>query len=115
MPEADDLAAVCQALGARADKRVSWWTVDGPTNAALRVLEGTARRSRGECLMVLVAWGVWNGRGTDASVGDLLTVLDGENLRCVGSLLVALGSGSPSELNGWLAHYGAPPLAEGKP
>jgi hypothetical protein len=99
-------AAVCAALCSHVNKAgVTWWTEDGPTDAAVAVVEGRSGLSHGERLMVLVAWAVWNGRGS-VNLSELMDTLDGRNIRAVGLLLVALAGDAPGSVARWLEQYG---------
>ncbi len=59
------------------------WTDEGPTDEAYRFLKAKRRAmSHGEAIMLQVAFDLWNRSG-NATVGDLVTVLDDGNLRAV--------------------------------
>jgi hypothetical protein len=58
--------------------------------------------SSGERLMCLVAWSFWNGRGEVALRDVAMGSLDGENLRMIGTLITAIGEGSPATIDAWL-------------
>ncbi len=85
-------AAVCQVVCTLGKVPGTYWTDDGPTEAAKAVLDDRDALSSGERLMVLVAWDVWNGHGK-VHIERLLRTLDGDNLRHVGWLLYALSFG----------------------
>lgn len=80
------------------------WTLEGPTDAAIKLLEARGGPlSHGEQLMLLAAFDVWNGDGR-ATLGELLSVLDNQNLANLGTLLVALASPNAGRaVDAWLA------------
>lgn len=65
------------------------WTADGPTPEACDLLDaGGGPLSHGQQVMLRAAFDLWNGQG-NATLGDLVNVLDTKNLRAV---LGALGA-----------------------
>ena len=59
------------------------WTNEGPTDEACQLLESKGGpMSHGEIVMLKVAFDLWNGTG-NATVDDLVVVLDDDNLRAV--------------------------------
>lgn len=65
------------------------WTEDGPTPDACDLLDaGGGPLSHGQQVMLRAAFDLWNGQG-NATLGDLVNVLDTKNLRAV---LGALGA-----------------------
>jgi hypothetical protein len=94
----------CEAIRAllRRVRLEHLWTESGPTKSACRLLEGgCGAMSHGEAVMLRVAFDLWNGRGK-ATVDELLSVLDGQNLASVGSLLVELSNSVP-DIGRWEA------------
>lgn len=88
------------------------FTVDGPTPRAVELFQAKgAKLSTGEAIMFEMAFGIWNGRSTDAGVvlGDLLR-LDSVNLQAVGELLAAAAGGA-EDLDAWLEDW-APTKSE---
>lgn len=101
-------AAVCETL-CRLVRLPGLWTtgghrLPGPTDRAIALLKqrgGTM--SHGEWLMVAAAWDTWNGRG-GLKLADALATLDGNNLRALGSMLVAIAEDADA-VDRWLAHW----------
>jgi len=95
-------ARVCRAIARlRAYGRPDLWTEDGPTERAVELLEqngGTL--SRGERVLLLLAWEMWDGSRSAArvSVGELVD-LDDECLGIVGALFSAMAQRSVDQ---WL-------------
>ena len=83
------------------------WTAAGPTDEALKLLEQRGgAMSHGEQLMLLVAFDFWNGKGK-AELSELLSVLDGDRMRLVASLMIATAEGSEA-VDRWLTKHRAP-------
>lgn len=95
-------ALVCRALCSRVGLHDAW-TIDGPSPAALAVLEGRSPLSSGQQVVVLVGFALWNGEG-GLTLVRLLDVLDGDNLRALADLLVALHNADA--VDAWLHQYG---------
>jgi hypothetical protein len=94
-------ACVCTALCdvARLDEM---WTVSGPTERAIALLESDGGPlSSGERIVLLSAWQLWSGEGK-VTLGDVAYRLDGRNLRAIGTLLVAVAGGGAA-IDAWLA------------
>jgi len=92
---------VCTVLLERAHMR-GFWTREGPTKKAHEFVEEGGPMSSGERVMLLVAYGLWNGTGGLEFAA--LMQLDDENLEAVGSLLVALATGNDaSAIETWIA------------
>lgn len=80
------------------------WSVEGPTEEACRLLKRRGGPlSSGEGLVLLAAFDLWNGEGR-ADFSELLYRLDDTRLHLLGSLLIALGSGSAG-VDRWLAEH----------
>lgn len=58
------------------------WRATGPSPLAVQYLEQGSPLSSGEVVLLKVAFDLWNGRGK-ATVDDLLSTLDEDNLRAV--------------------------------
>lgn len=81
------------------------WTDAGPTERACKLLERGGRgMSRGEALLLRVAFDFWNGRG-EAKFADVINVLDPRRLELVGSLMAAMNAGSGA-VEKWLFEVG---------
>jgi hypothetical protein len=92
-------AAVCRAVCNHAG--LNLWTDNGPTERAKALLtQNGGPMSTGERIMFLAAWALWNGHGS-VLFADVIERLDGPNLECLGSLLVALAQGVDA-LDAWL-------------
>lgn len=81
------------------------WTVDGPTREALRAMDALQKGegppwSKGEALMLRVAFDIWNGAG-HADFSAMLGTLDSDNLGQVSGLLQAMVAG-PHGVDAWL-------------
>lgn len=95
------LALVCKALLERV-RLGDLWAADGPTATAVGILErGGGPMSSGEVLMLRLAFDLWNGEG-HLELGRALQVLDGGNLRALGSLLLVLAEGDNDAIDVWL-------------
>lgn len=106
-------ARVCRAIlmSARLDswgagnKRGELWTDDGPTTLAISLLERDGGgMSTGERIMFMAAWSLWNGDGT-CTLHDVAFRIDGNNLRCLSTLLLAINEGSQA-IDDWLLDRG---------
>ena len=87
------IALTCRALCAGVRRR-DLWSADGPSEEAIALMETNGGGlSSGECVVVMTAWAVWNGH-SEARLADILNRLDGKNLKAIGTLLVAMGSGA---------------------
>ena len=96
--EEEQCAAIRAFLSKAAHGRLEkFWTDKGPTDKAVFYVDKGSPLSSGETLLLNVAFDVWNGSG-HATVGDLLTTLDNENLAAVIELmLVARPGARPGE------------------
>lgn len=94
----------CRAILARVDLERLWEPIDEPrpTEGAFEALaDGDGALSRGEHLMLRVAWDLWNGSGK-ATIAECLARLDTGNLLAVGTLITAIADGSRA-VDEWLA------------
>jgi hypothetical protein len=97
-------AAVCRTVCAQAG--LTFWTEDGPTERAKQLLKDDGGpMSTGERIMFLAAFALWNGHGK-VLFADVADRLDGPNLECLGTLLVALSQGAEA-VDAWLDRHGA--------
>lgn len=80
------------------------FTLQGPTEHAHELAQaGGGLMSSGERLMFLAAWAVWtDGRVEGATFGEYIRVLDNENLRRLGKLLVHMSAEDDRGLEAWL-------------
>jgi hypothetical protein len=93
-------ARVCEAL-CRAVRLRGMWTDEGPSEVAVSLLKRNGGPlSAGERIMLLTAWNIWNGRG-EVNLGDAVHRLDNDNLRALGSLMIAIAT-EPGGVNEWL-------------
>lgn len=75
------------------------WTLDGPTDEALRLLEANGGPlSSGERVVVLSAFALWNGSG-GLTLAEILDVLDPARAEALCTLVVAVQRGTVEE---WL-------------
>jgi len=70
------------------------WTATGPTELAVRELGGAM--SKGERVLLRVAFDFWNAQGM-AHLRDVINVLDSERLALVASLAMAVNAGAVDE------------------
>jgi hypothetical protein len=73
-----------------------------PTPLALQIFDGVEGASTSERLMVRAAFDFWNGSG-DVTVGEALAVLDGDHIRRLTELMVAVVSSSA--IDAWCAKW----------
>lgn len=106
---------VCRVLCEAVDLR-GFWTEAGPSARAKKALdtaladdyhypEDPVSLIWEQYPMFFLAWAVW-ANWRLLPFADLLTEFDGENLRLIGELLVALSAGSAG-VDGWLVRHGA--------
>lgn len=125
---------VCQVLTEVIDPELwrNEHGVPRPTDAARSIASGDTGHSSSEVLLVRIAWDMWNtcanaegavkigdecnGKGVEprkiarmgyargATYGRTLECFDGQNLRMVGELLVAL-SGSSEDIDTWIEKW----------
>jgi hypothetical protein len=81
------------------------WTDNGPTNAAVSLIEGGGgAMSSGELAMLRAAFDFWNGRG-GLKLDTLIDVLDAKRAEAVCTLALALIRGSHA-VDQWIASKG---------
>jgi hypothetical protein len=81
------------------------WTDEGPTELAIDLLDRDGGPlSTGERIMFLIAWSLWNGDGK-LRFDDVAYRIDGNNLRCIGTLLLAINEGGAA-IEDWLLDRG---------
>lgn len=68
------------------------WSESGPSDEAVRILNGETPASHGERVMVQVAFDFWNGEGK-AKFADMIGVLDSNNQARAAALWVAYDFG----------------------
>lgn len=96
------LARACRGLTSRIlSREAPFWTDEGPTRAAVAHRDGSPMAPSARALLG-VAWALWTGSAEGPSAGELLRVLDGENLGAVGRLFVAV-AGTPEDVDRWIA------------
>lgn len=83
------------------------WDDQGPTDEAVAILEKRGGPlSHGEALMVSAAWAIWNGSGWASLAETISGPLDDQNLRRLGTLLIALGdSRGSAAIDAWIASW----------
>jgi hypothetical protein len=82
------------------------WTTNGPTDGAVELLEGGRRAlSRSQAVLLRVAFDLWNGCGK-AHFADVVELLDGQMLRNVLTLCLAVSAGG-SAIPSWMASFHA--------
>lgn len=107
---------VCQVLTANIPHGPFWV----PDEVGCPRPNGTVRQhlrrvfASSEVVLVRVAWDVWNAGGKPR-FDRVLDVLDGPNLRKVGSLLVAIGASSSTAIDDWVVQHWPDPLVVGCP
>jgi hypothetical protein len=95
------LARACRALCERV-RLDEMWTEEGPTEAAIELMEKDGGPlSSGERVVLLASWAIWNGHD-GARFADVIYRLDGRNLVALGTLLVAVAGGGAA-IDAWLA------------
>lgn len=83
-----------------------YWTLDGPTAAAVELLERKGGgHSHGQGLMLRAAFDVWNGDGV-TPLSELIAVLDPGNLHMLCSLLICANIANEC-VDQWIASYGS--------
>ena len=103
-------AQKCLAIRALLGPHLDYlWTTEGPTPTAITLLERRGGpMSHGEQLMLFCAFDIWNGDGK-ALLGSLIAVLDGDNLRRLGTLLVAMsGLYADRAIDRWIEEHTRP-------
>lgn len=85
----------------------TFWNSKGPTEVACNLVE---RRgiplSHRERILLFVAFDLWNGDG-HADLGQIVNVLDSEDLRRIGTLLVAIASQHGDRaIDTWIKEWG---------
>lgn len=114
------LGRVCRVLCALAN-RADYWAYESehdrqigqlrPTPMAQEVALGKEGCSRGEMILVQVAWAFWNGETVvdepkRLRFSDMLVTLDGMRTRAVAELMIAeRSSGTAHAVDAWLSKY----------
>jgi hypothetical protein len=98
--DAQACAAIRALLASLFDDVDRWWLLDGPTDAAVDVLGKGGYLSHGEAVLIRCAFAFWN-QSSDATLADVLGVLDGQRARAVLSLARAFHQG-PSAIHAWI-------------
>lgn len=99
-------ARTCEALLSSLGLDDDLWTIDGPSQEAVTILNddgGVA--SSGERVLLLIAGEIWD-YSTGLKFGELFR-LDSVRLKLVATLLAALASG-PRAVDEWLAEHVTP-------
>lgn len=95
------LAAVCQALVEPLGKGTLWR--DGEmTSLGAQWLKRMPGFSHGEAVLIRFAFVLWNDSNKGPKVAELLHVLDGNHLRRIATLMLAMAAGRPEAIERWL-------------
>jgi hypothetical protein len=78
-----------------------FWTIDGPTEAAIKVVRSGSPLSHGQTVMLRIAFDIWNGEG-NARFADCLYVLDSTRMRLIGTFIVAFAAGGHA-IDRWIS------------
>jgi hypothetical protein len=97
------LAACCRALCGRA-RLAYYWTLEGPTDAAIAIRDGRDPLSHGESILVRAAWAFWNGEG-GLKFAEIIEALDADHAEAVCLLVVAMKRGGRA-VDAWIERFG---------
>lgn len=94
------ICKACRALLKLVDKQ-HLWGLHGPTPEAATASSEPFNLSKGEQVLLDVCWDLWNPLNRKASLGDIMSTLDGRLQLAVAGLLWATVEG-PDAVDQWI-------------